>query len=269
MIYSKVIVSVGIAAICLFGTKGLSQISSPGMGDAKTASWFALGLKQDFGREKKWESVSYIGLGRKSNPDEYNLVHKPSIFVINQEFFHQFHNRWQYSLGFSYRKQHEYTSTYPYVHKNPEFRQELRSYGRIRYSLGNDPVKATFQFREEFRKFYGPRFRSFSEDLQFRSRLRMQLTWSINSTKTHRLIASAEALFSISKKHAPEQWTTFAYRESRFSLYYSLHPSSVPITFNIGYMNNLLGNHSPHSVHYLAFDIIFTNVFSSQKVKSQ
>ena len=56
-----------LAVIVLMSIPDLSvaQLSPPGLGKAKTASWFAFGLKQTLDSAKKKESMTYIGIGRK------------------------------------------------------------------------------------------------------------------------------------------------------------------------------------------------------------
>lgn len=205
--------------------------------------------------------MSYIGVGRKSNPDNYDPFYKPAILVINQEFYHQFHRTWQYSLALSYRRQDEYLDNAPYEHNNPKLKQEFRLYGRFSYIFSTSRIKLVPTFRQEFRKFYSPDFQNINENFQFRSRFRLQLTANLDSKKRHRLIASSEQLFSISKENTPDTWTEFNYRESRFSLYYSYSPKTVPFIFSVGYMNNLVGQKNPYDVHYLAFDIVIENPF--------
>ncbi len=241
----------------------MAQISPPGLGKANTADWFAFGIRQELDtiESKGWQSMSYIGLGRKSNPDNYDPLFKRTIFVINQEFYHQFHSRWQYSVALSYRRQDEYLNNPPYEHSNPGLKQEFRFYGRFSYILKTARIKFVPTLRQEFRKFYTPGFKNLTENYQFRSRFRLQLTVNFDSKKTRRLIVSSEQLFSISKETPPNTWTGFNYRESRFSLYYSLLPKTLPFIFSIGYMNNLVGLTKTYDVHYLAFDIVIENPF--------
>lgn len=247
----------------LLSPNTFSQISPPGLGKTQIANWFALGLRQELDtiEGKGWQSMSYIGIGRKSNPDNYNPFYKPGIFVVNQEFYHQFHKNWQYSLALSYRRQDEYLDTSPYEHDNPRQKQEFRLYSRISYIFSTPRIKLVPLFRQEFRKFYAPDFRNSAEDFQLRSRFRLQLTVNLDRKKRHRLIVNSEQLFSISKKNTPDTWTDFNYRESRFSLYYSYSPTTLPLVFNLGYMNNLIGQKNPHDAHYVAFDIVIKNPF--------
>lgn len=242
------------------------QISPPGLGKAHTADWFAVGVRQDLGtvENKGWQSMTYIGIGHKSNPDNYNPFSKSAILVLNQEFYNQFHNDWQYSLAVSYRRQDEYAESPPFKHDTPRIKQEFRLYGRLTYTLiKTSRIKLASTFRQEFRKFHIPNTINESEDFQLRSRFRLQLTANLNSKNTQRLITSAEQLFSISKENTYNTWTDFNYRESRFLLYYSYAPETLPYIFNVGYMNNLVGNKKPYDVHYLAVDIVIKNPFAS------
>lgn len=243
--------------------KSFSQISPPGEGIAHTADWFAFGVRQELDtvESRNWQSMTYIGLGRKSNPDNYNPFFKSEIFVLNQEFYHQLQNNWQHSFALSYRRQDEYIQTPPFEHAKPRLQQEFRLYGRLSYTFKASQIKLIPTFRQEFRKFYSPNFKNISEEYQFRSRFRLQLTTNLNHTETHRLTASSEQLFSISKETLQDSWTSFIYKESRFSLYYSYSPQTLPLTFSIGYMNNLVGLKNTYDVHYLAFDIVIENPF--------
>lgn len=245
----------------LFVGTSYSQISPPGLGTTKMADWIAIGIRQKLDTVESWQSISYIGVGRKSNPDNYNPFFKPAILIVNQEFYHQFHKNWQYSLALSYRRQDEYLEIPPYEHDNPKLKQEFRLYSRFSYIFNTSRIKLVPTFRQEFRKFYSPDFRTFDENFQFRSRFRLQLTANLNRNKTHRLIISSEQLFSVSKEVMPSKWTDFNYRESRFSLYYSYSPKKFPVVFSIGYMNNLIGQKKIYNAHYLAFDVVIKNPF--------
>ena len=72
--------------VLFFATKSPAQISPPGLGHSKTASWFAAGFKQKL--NEKWQSMTYFGMGRTSG-NSLNPIEKPAILVFNQEFYHQ------------------------------------------------------------------------------------------------------------------------------------------------------------------------------------
>jgi hypothetical protein len=102
-----------------------AQISPPGEGKARMADWFAI-------------------LGRKSNPDNYDLFFKQEIFVLNQEFYHQMPNNWSYSFALSYRRQDEYSEIPPLEHENPKLKQEFRMYGRFPYIFTLQALSISF-----------------------------------------------------------------------------------------------------------------------------
>lgn len=211
--------------------------------------------------------MSYIGVGRKSNPDNYDPFFKPSILVINQEFYHQFHPHWQYAFALSYRKQEEYNDFAPFGSTYGGFEREWRIYGRIAYMLKTEKLKFTTTFRQDLRTFTQPIKEMSSEDFQLRSRLKLQLTVNLDKKKIHKLIGGYEALFSTSKLAMSGIWTNFNYQESRFTFYYAVSPQRLPFTIDLGYMNNLVGNRSPFSAHYIALDVIWNNPFRFLKHK--
>lgn len=242
---------------------GQSQLSPPGLGVAKTGGWLAFGVRQELDSLKTWTSMSYVGIGRKSNPDNYDPLFKSGIFVINQEFYHQFHRHWQYSFAFSYRRQDEYLEDPPYEYDLPRLKQEFRLYSRLSYQYANARIKFVPTIRAEARKFLTPDFLHTSGHFQWRFRFRLQLTVNLTKDKKNKLIVGSEQLMSISKDTKPGKWSDFNYRESRFTLYYS-HTVS-PFVINLGYMNNLVGTKSPYDVHYFAFDVIWENPFRRKK----
>ncbi|MEO9953670.1 DUF2490 domain-containing protein [Nonlabens sp.] len=248
--------------ICLLITtvysKCLAQFTPPGLGQTKLASWYAVGLKQNLNKEKNLNSTTYLGLGLISNPDSYNLFEKKSIYVINEEVSHRFKNHWQYSIALSYRWQQKYNATEPYEKATPEARQEIRYYNRFSYLNSFKKINYSFSYRPELRLFYNPNFSTAEESVQFRSRLRGKMSFHTNSLHTSKLSTTVELLFSTSKTNS---WSTFQYKEARFSLYYSTDLPNQHTTLSIGYMNNILGTTNITYAHYLAFDVLINNPF--------
>ncbi len=246
--------------ILFYGTC-FAQFSPPGLGNTNTAAWFALGMKQKLSSNKKIESATFIGIGTISNPNNYNLFQKPSIYVLNEEITHQFKPNWKYSIATSYRWQNKYNSSPPYALEEPNARQEIRFYSRFTYSKSFRKIKYSLGYRPEIRFFYNPDFTTPTEKLEFRSRLRGKIRLNLNAAKTKKISTSAEILLATSKT---TQWNTFQYKESRFCLYYSVTIPKQKITFNMGYMNNVLGKKFNKDVHYLAFDVVFKNPFQKK-----
>jgi len=235
-----------------------AQFSPPGLGKANTATWFAIGVEQHLNQKETISASTHFGLGRISNPDDYNLLEKHSIYVVNEEVTFRSKKHWSYSLALSYRLQNKYESAEPYGLDTPKARQEIRAYSRFSYLDSFNGMDYSFSYRPEIRFFYNPNFSPTAEHTQFRSRLSGKMAFNLNPLKTQKIIATAEALFSISKT---DSWSTFEYDEARFCLYYSVVFPKQKITFNVGYMNNLLGKSSPTDVHYLAMDIVLKNPF--------
>lgn len=245
-----------VAVIC--STYSYAQLSPPGLGETNSAYWSAAGIRQKI--NEKNTSLTYVGTGRISGPDGENPLDKPSIFVVNEEIYHKINSTWQYSYALSYRRQHHYS----HLIENPddaEIHQEYRAYARLSHSttFGNFKWKNTV--RQEVRKFFNPEFGDIDNSLQLRTRLKTQLSETLNSTGTSTISATAEALFSVAHD-ATDSWGNYEYKESRFCLYYTYRPKELPVTFDLGYMNDLVGTgHNTIDANYLAFDIILENPF--------
>ncbi|MBK9765163.1 MAG: DUF2490 domain-containing protein [Flavobacteriales bacterium] len=237
------------------------QSSPPGLGRGHTATWFAVGVEQQLDTLEKMHWVGYVGLGRKSDPNDYIPYHSQAILVVNQEFYHQFRRHWQYSLAVSYREQDEYAARAPYDHVDPSMKQEFRVYGRYSYLLNRTKWKFAATLRQEARKFYMLDFQPWEEDLQLRTRFRLQATWHLDQHKNTKLIISSEQLFATSREAHTQNSARLRYTESRFCLFLSSRPGDLPFVFSVGYMNNLLGRTTLQTVHYLALSAVWQNPF--------
>lgn len=237
-----------------------AQLSPPGLGTTQSAFWSALGVSEKL--DSKNTSVTYLGLGRISDPEgDADPFKKPSILVLNEEIFHKLNNHLQYSYAVSYRRQDQYESQVPYDLETMAIQQEFRLYARLSYTamLGDAKWKTTY--RQEVRKFFTPDFENVEDDLQLRSRFKTQVSLPLDMDHENSLLGSAEALFSISHD-AAQGWGGYEYKESRFCFYYSYAPDNLPVTFDIGYMNDLVGHgHHKKDANYLALDIILENPF--------
>lgn len=260
----SVILFIGFVLLTITATN--AQISPPGLGETNTASWFAFGVRQSLDSASKIQSFSYVGLGRISGPESTNPFKYQDIFVLNQEFYHKFHKHWHYSLALSYRNQDEYGDEKSFNNISPTHKQEIRVYGRYMYELKMHKVKFVATYRQEFRSFFNPDFQQEDSRYQLRSRFRLQASVTLDQNKSHRLTASAEALFSSTQSTIPsDHWSTFGYKEARFCFYYSVDPKNSSFIYSIGYMNNLIGQKDLKSASYIALDVIWENPFKSFK----
>lgn len=253
----KIIIGIFLLSLC---SSLHAQISPPGLGEANTAFWSAFGVRRPLDSLGRKQALSYIALGRKSSPDDYNLVSKQAIIVLNHEVYHSFAPNQQYSYALSYRRQPKYESSAPYEKEATE--QEFRIYGRYAYTfkLGKR-WKLKNTVRQEFRKFFDADFRQAEENFQLRTRIKSQLTYNLSPKNNQKLALSAEGLFSTSYLNEPEQkWTPFGYREMRIGAYYMFSIPHSPFSVDIGYVNDLIrGSRSVKKggVHYLAVDVIW------------
>lgn len=250
------------SGVLLFFLSGFlqAQISPPGLGEANTAFWGAFGVRRQLDSLGKKQALTYVAIGRKSQPDQDNLFSKQAILVLNHEVYHSFAPHQQYSYAFSYRRQPQYDEISPYEKEGVE--QEFRIYGRYAYTFNfGKRWKFKNTVRQEFRKFFDPDFHKVEEDFQLRTRLKSQITYNLPSENNQKLMLSVEGLFSVSHLNEPEaEWTPFGYREMRIAAYYMFNIPNSPFSVDIGYMDDLIrGSNSIHKggVHYLAADLIW------------
>ncbi len=250
-----------LLACSLMGRSARAQITPPGLGNAQTAAWSALGVRQSLDDVRRREYLGYVGFGTVSGRYDYNPYANPNIFVFNHEFYDQFRKNWLYSLGLSYRRQNLYESDGA-AWEEKRF-HELRVYGRYSLVLANERVKLLNTFRPEIRGFVQPDFGRADQFLQFRFRFKTQLSCKIDRRGLHRLTGASEELAAIGRvRSRPSGWSDFTYRESRFSLFYSWSPRSE-VVIDVGYMNNLIGGGGAPlvDVHYIALDVVWVNLF--------
>ncbi|MHA3787119.1 DUF2490 domain-containing protein [Flavobacterium hauense] len=243
----------------IFGTTAFAQLTPPGLGETETAFWSAIGVSQKL--DEKNTSKTYFGTGYISGTENGNPFNEPSIMVLNQEFYHKLNSKWQYSYALSYRRQHEYDDSFDEP-QDIGIKQEFRVYGRISYTVPVGNLKWTTTLRQEVRKFYTNDFAQVPEDLQLRTRLKTQLFVPLDNDSENSIIGSAEVLFAMTND-SNKGWNNPEYKEARFCLYYSYSPNEIPVTFDIGYMNDLMGNgYDTSDAGYLAMDIIIKDPFS-------
>lgn len=245
-----------LAPVFLFYANANAQLSPPGLGDTNDAFWAAIGVSQKV--SEKNTSVTYVGEGRISGPESHDLMHEQSIFVVNEEMYHSFAPGWNYSYALSYRRQNEYGDD-EVANEAMAIQQEFRLYARLSHTKPVGSLKWKNTIRQEARKFYTPDFNNPEDIFQLRTRLKTQL--SVPLGVSSKVTGSAEALFSASDE-THSGWGRYGYHESRFCLYYTYTPQSMPVTFDVGYMNDLMGyGHDVADAGYLAFDIVVQNPF--------
>lgn len=235
-----------------------AQFTPPGLGKVNTAEWFAIGLKQDLNKKETTTSTTYFGVGRTSNPENYNPGERAAIYVINEEIKHKFATHWEYAGALSYRWQNNYKATKPFEFDTPSARQEIRTYSKYSYLTTLDNLDFSFTLRPEFRFFFNPDFSIYNKKYQFRIRLRGKVKINLNKNKTQKIITTEEFLFAMNNTN---YWEEFNYTDSRFTLYYSLKLPKQKTTLNVGYMNDIIGDSFSKVTHYFAIDVTLKNLF--------
>lgn len=240
----------------------IGQLTPPGLGsNSKMNGWFAIGLDQKLDSAGRFSSMTYFGFAGQSTVDDINVFDRLGIFVLNEEVKFKFKPAWSVSLAVSYRHQNEFEKTYPYLAAEDRFKQEFRLYSRITKSWKKKGIPS-IAFRQEYRKFYDPEFRDWKVSSAFRSRLKFQSEFDLVPAKRLSVIAGCEFLFSTDFEEASQEWKHFKYGETRLSAVISYHTKNNKISYNLGYMNDLL--HVPageKSIHYISASVIFKNLF--------
>lgn len=244
----------------VFHSVCFAQFSPPGLGKINTATWFAVGVKEKLNDKKTISSATFLGVGRTSNPDNYNPLQRSAIYVVNQEVGFRFAKHWESAGALSYRWQNNYKAEKPYELDTPNGQQEIRTYGKISYLNHLGSMEYSFTFRPELRFFFNPDFNAADKKAQFRTRFRGKVGFPLNASKTTRIIETTEVLLATNET---ENWDQFQFNESRFCVYYSVKIPQQKITLNVGYMNDLLIKPTVHDAHYLAIDISISDLFSS------
>ncbi|WP_170831224.1 DUF2490 domain-containing protein [Arachidicoccus rhizosphaerae] len=267
--------------LLLAGVQRISaQITPPGLSNTKIISWMAVGLEQSIDSAQNWQSNSFIGYGRMSNPEgSYDLFKKPSIWVLNEEIKRKLSKHFNVTGGLSLRKQYIYEKTAPYHKAASDIKKELMLYGILSYGWSRSPIKWNLDFRPEYRTFYMPEFSSTDTRKAFRARFKLRSMIPLTANREHTLIFYAESLFQnkmtkIKPKddagnntqqpdaiNSKNNWSGFGYEDSYFCGFYRYAPAALPFYAEIGYMNNLVGSNPSYTMHHIALDIIFKDIF--------
>lgn len=241
-----------------------AQISPPGLSDTRLAAWMAIGVDQSFGKDKSWQSISYVGYGFMSHPAPgYRFFEKPSMYILNEEVKKKLSDHFSITGALSYRGQYLYNKTSPYHKAIQDLKKEFRMYSKLTYGWKTGKTKWNMDFRPEFRKFFLSGFQSDDPRNALRARFKLKSTIPMSPGENHFLILSAESLFQ-NERTKPDnnaKWTGFFYDDSRFCVYYRYVPQGLPFFAEIGYMNNLAGKDPTYSMHHIGLDIVFKDIF--------
>ena len=240
-----------------------AQISPPGLDDTNLAFWTAIGASQEL--SKKWSVTAYVGEARQSSPDNYRMMSKQAIFVVNQEAQYSFSKLWAASVCASFRVQSRYEHTAPYEAAEPSMKDEARAYSRVYYRPKAGTTQLSFSLRPEYRTFHYNREDWKPIDKEVRIRLKGQASIALDANKSNQLIIADEVLSATDHVVGNQQtlWTHMSYTENRLSTYHRhvfKHPSVIA---DLGVMQQFK-IHGQYIAH-VAVDFIFVNPFGSTK----
>jgi hypothetical protein len=260
-----------ILGLCsLFVAPVCAQIGAEAQGGKLTA-WVALGIDQEL--SQRWTSVTDIGYGRHSDPDNSAFVERLGLNVLTQDFVCKIGTNWSLLLGGGYWRRQAYTDEAPYDHRPApyEYRNELRPYQRIFYRQHLRRIKISHSLRTDIRFYY-------TEDMQdrwttpFEFRLRYMESWSIplSRNNAHKMILVDELLTAVDRygtaaaEASGKKWSPYQFTENRFSLYYRHSVNMFDFDFGImhQYWREKPGVPTFNVSYNLMFDLIVHDPFS-------
>ncbi|MGZ3921030.1 MAG: DUF2490 domain-containing protein [Bacteroidia bacterium] len=255
----------------LFSCKIFSQIGAEAQG-GKTSIWAAIGIDQEL--STKWLSVTDIGYGRHSDPDNYNFTKRIGLNVLTQDFIYKPSEHWRFALSFGYWKRYFYSDDPPYDNRTTpySFRNEVRPFQKIIYhhSIGN--IKLTHTLRTDFRFYYNQYFTDNWTTL-FEFRLRYMENWKfpLSQNKKNWFIAVDEILSAVDLVR--KNWSPYQLTENRFSLYYRRsfpkHKADLDLGIMHQYWRDKPGTSGFNTSYNLMIDIIFIDPFSKKNKKEE
>jgi hypothetical protein len=218
------------------------QISPPGLDDTKAVVWAAVGFTQQW--NSKWQTSFYTGGSRESNANNYSLLVRQAIAVIDVNQLYRFNEHWSLAGCLSYRKQDFYE-------EGKILRDEIRYYARLYYRHKIKRLLLTYSFRPEYRTYYYLGDESTSE---LRLRLKAQAAVPLNQSGSNQFVAGNEFL-----------WTNFVYQEDRLTTYFRHTFKKPSLIVDAGVMYQVVKDEG--LITHLAFDFIFIDPFGKRTSK--
>src|SRR5690349_10024101 len=101
---AAVVCALASLLVGLLAPRARAQITPPGMGEAESAAWSAVGLKQSLDEEHRRAYLGYVGVGATHAGHEQHPYAHPSILVVTHELSDHVRPHSLASLGLSYRR---------------------------------------------------------------------------------------------------------------------------------------------------------------------
>jgi hypothetical protein len=223
-----------------------SQISPPGLEETRAVAWTAIGFTQQTG--PRWQTTVYLGGSRESKPDNFSLLNRFAIGVLDVSELYRINKHWSVVAAVSFRKQGMYDQA------EPEIRDEIRYYMRLYYRHSIKRISFAYSFRPEYRTYYT------NTDIpyQFRFRLKGQATVSLNSSGSNQFILGNEIL-SVAQPH----FSKYEYTEDRLTTYFRHTFKKPTLIVDGGVMYQFLAKEG--LITHLAMDFIFVDPFGAKE----
>jgi len=267
----------GCFFLLLFKYKSFSQIGAEAQG-GKASLWLALGIDQKI--SKRWLSVTDIGYGRHSDPNNNALVKRQGLNVLTQDFIYKANTHWHFAFSIGYWRRDFYDDNIPYNSRNypQQFRNEIRPFQKAYYSHSLKNIIITHVFRTDYRFYYDQNFTD-KWPTPFEFRARYLQVWKISLTKDKKnfIIPMDEILTAVDKYSATialqkkSKWSPYQFIENRFSLYYRRSLLNQKIDIDLGvmyqYWRDKPGVLTFNTSFNLMIDIIIKEPFERKKAK--
>jgi hypothetical protein len=268
-----------LVMVLLMVNKSNAQIGAEAQGGQATV-WTALGIDQEI--SKKWLSVTDLGFGRHSDPNNFTLLKRQGLNVITQDFIYKANSHWHFAFSFGYWRRNAYDDFEPYdMRAQPyQFRNELRPFQKIYYLHKIGKVKLQHTFRTDYRFYYNQNFSDvWSTPFEFRARYLQAWKFPLDKNQKNWFIVSDEVLSAIDQyagavaKIKNTNWSPYQITENRFSVYYRRSFIEKKIDLDFGLMHQYWrekpGTNIFNISYNLMFDIIIRDPFSKKKTEAE
>jgi len=265
------------SCILLFSQTSFSQIGAEAQG-GKTSLWMALGIDQKI--SNRWASITDIGYGRHSDPNNNALVKRQGLNVVTQDFIYKANAHWFFAFSFGYWRRDFYDDNIPYNSRNYplQYRNEIRPYQKTYYSHNLKNIIITHVFRTDYRFYYDQTFTD-KWPTPFEFRARYLQVWKIPLTKNKKnfIIPIDEVLTAVDQyattvaSQKNSKWSPYQFTENRLSVYYRRSLLDQKIDFDLGvmyqYWRDKPGVSTFNTSFNLMIDVIIKEPFERKKAK--
>lgn len=261
----------------LIGNAAFAQIGAEAQG-GKVSLWTALGI--DLKISERWLSVTDMGYGRHSDPNNNTFLKRQGLNVVTQDFIYKANKHLHFSISMGYWRRNFYDDNVPYDSRNypQQFRNEIRPYQKTYYHHTIKKIKVTHVLRTDYRFYFDQTF-NHQWNTPFEFRTRYLQSWKIALTKNQKnfIIPINEVLTAIDKYSATvatqknSKWSPYQFTENRLSLYYrrSLFDQKIEVDLGLMYQywRDKPGVSTFNTSYNIMFDIIIKEPFERKKAE--